>query len=303
MTAYSGGPYKWGLDLATGLEELGIETRQVTNRFSMLINLINQGDVDIVHSTIPLSFKFWRKPLVVTIKGDFTIEFNIYQKYYPRLINQADVVTTPSEYMKGKIDMPDAIVIPNAIYPETCHPVRHGERKNISIATVMNFFFKGKADGLINLEQLMNRMDLPEFRHIIVGDGPYCQNAKDIAKSYGDQIKFSGLLREPRLVLGNSDIFLYYSYHDNFPNVILEAMAYGLPVLTNEVGAVSEIIQNGYDGYVAQNDDEYMQILGELVQDCELRETVGSRARESVEKRFNWNDIIGRYVEIYEGLS
>lgn len=303
MTAYSGGPYRWGVDLAKGLEDRGIEIRQVTNRVAMLFNLMHQSGIDIVHSTVPLPFKVWRKPLVVTIKGDYTIEYNIYQKYYPRLIEQADIVTTPSEYMKGKIGMPDAVVIPNAIYPETCIPVQHRKRQDLNIATVMNFFFKGKADGLIKLAELMNRMDLPGFRYIVVGDGPYCKNAMDIAKSYGNQMKFSGFLQEPRLVLGNSDIFLYYSYHDNFPNVILEAMAYGLPVITNQVGAVSEIIKNGYDGFVAQNDNEYMEILEILARDVDLRKQIGGNARRSVEEHFNWADIIGRYVKIYERLN
>jgi len=298
MTAFSGGPHKWGLDLVRGLYDHDIEAVQVMNRYSMMLNMLFQPGVDIVHSTVPFLFKLWHKPLVVTIKGDYTIEDNIYQKYYPYLIKQADVVTTPSEYMKDKINVPDAIVIPNAIYPDTIVPVVHRHKGIVSIATIMNFYFKGKAEGTVHLKQLMDSAQLQGVRHIVVGDGPYLQTMKHMIDTNGST-RFSGLLHDSGLVLGNSDIFLYYSYHDNFPNVILEAMAYGLPVLTNKVGAVSEIITNGYDGFVAENDDEYIDIMKELISNVELREKIGKNARKSIEEKFNWNTIINQYIDIY----
>ena len=54
-----------------------------------------------------------------------------------------------------------------------------------------------------------------------------------------------------------NDLFLYYSVHDNFPIAILEAMALGLPVVTNDVGAVREMIRPGENGYITVSEEDY----------------------------------------------
>ncbi len=302
LTAYSGGPYKWGEDLGRSLRSRGVKVSHVRNRASMMANCAQQFGVDVVHSTIPFPVKLWRKPLVVTIKGDFTAEDNMFRRFYPHLVRQATVLTTHSEFMKERIGIPSALVIPNAIIPDEVVPVVHGERQRLNIATVANLFFPGKAEGLARLFDLMAVTDLPEFRHIVVGDGPFLQGVKDRARAHGLSTRFSGFLHDARMVLSNSDLFLYYSLHDHFPNVILEAMAHGLQVLTYQVGAVSEIIRDGVDGFVAQSDAEYVERLETLIADPELRATIGTNARRAVEERFNWDKVLDQWLDIYEGL-
>ncbi len=301
-TAYSGGPYVWGAGLAEGLRQRGHQVAHVHNNATMAKNLLHQVGVDVVHTTMPFPIQVLRKPMVVTIQGDYTIEDNIWRRFYPGLISRADVLTTASYSMREKIGHPEAVVIPNAVSTEGREAVVHAERPRLNLATVMNFYFPRKAEGMAHLAGLMRKAALPPFRHIVVGDGPYCPTAKVAARQYGLDIRFSGFLQEPRMVLAYSDIFLYYSFHDDFPTVILEAMAHGLPVVTNQVGAVSEMLQSGVDGFVAQSDDEYVETMRNLMVNPELRSTIGANARRSVEERFNWDLPVEQYEHIYGGL-
>ncbi len=135
---------------------------------------------------------------------------------------------------------------------------------------------------------------------IIVGEGTYLRYVRDYARGCKLDIRFSGFLPNPYMALYNSDVFLYYSFHDNFPNVILEAMASGLPVLTNRVGAVGEIINSGVDGLIADNDKQYAEYLHDLLSNEELRKRLGTEARLKVERSFNWHTLVDRYIDIYD---
>ncbi|GAG75480.1 unnamed protein product, partial [marine sediment metagenome] len=61
------------------------------------------------------------------------------------------------------------------------------------------------------------------------------------------------------------DIFAYYSFFDNQPMSLLEAMAYGLPVLSNDVGDVPNMMDGPLKKYVAENQNHYGEILSRLI--------------------------------------
>jgi len=72
-----GGPYYWGITLAKYLEEEG-HTVEVVNDLKGIIKSHFFANADIVHTTLPLSFRFWRKPLILTIHGNYKIEKLVY---------------------------------------------------------------------------------------------------------------------------------------------------------------------------------------------------------------------------------
>jgi len=115
-------------------------------------------------------------------------------------------------------------------------------------------------------------------------------------------VEFTGFLTDPKQVLAQSDVFLYYSHHDNFPIVILEAMACGLPAITNNIGAVCEIIENEKDGYIAITDGAYLEYLLNLLSEAGLRIKIGENARKTIESKFDWAKIADEYIKIYKAL-
>ncbi len=297
-----GGPQTWARDLSGLLRERGIAATHVYKHEDLLRKLVYQT-ADLVHTTIPLPFKLWRKPLVFTVKGDYTVEKNLYQRYYPSAIKNADVVTVPSQFLKDVLNLPDAVVIPNAVFPEKFTQAQHQDRERIRLMTVANFYFPEKVKGLLKLWEIIQRTLPPDrYEWHIFGGGPCLNEARQVIEqgNYGN-IHFRDFVRRLEDQYPAFDIFLYYSLHDNFPNVILEAMASGLPVVTNLVGAVREIVAGGL-GYVTDRDDNYEQALRWLSTNTSLRKDIGQRARDFVDEMFNWHKIVGRYTEIYKGL-
>jgi glycosyltransferase involved in cell wall biosynthesis len=301
LTSRFGGPFQWGKDLTYVLNDRRIEAKHIHTLFSLFKTPFYQN-ADIVHTTVPFPFKLWHKPVVLTILGDYTVEQNLWQRFYPKMIAQANAITVPSQHLKQKLGLNEAVVIPNAVLPERFKPAQHKARDELNLVTVMSFYFPDKVKGLLNIMEVLNKIQNHCFKYTIIGGGRYLDTIKhQIAETKVD-VNFTGFLENPKLALAASDIFLYYSYHDAFPIVILEAMSCGLPVITNNVGAVSEIIDNGEDGYIAESDASYLEYLLNLVGDYELRQKIGQKARAKVEEKFSWHRVTGQCIQLYNKL-
>jgi len=86
-----------------------------------------------------------------------------------------------------------------------------------------------------------------------------------------------------------ADLFVLSSFYDNFPNVINEAMASGLPVVATDVGGVSLQVDDGQTGYLVSSGDVEMfcERVIDLLSHSDKRTLFGARAREKV-KGVTW---------------
>ena len=261
-----GGPFYLAKDLVSSLNKSGVKAEHLYEVRKVLLSPFYQN-ADIVHTLIPTPFKLWKKPVVLTILGDYTIEPNIWQRFYPKTIAQANAITVPSQHLKQKLGLNEAVVIPNAVFPERFKPAQYEARDKLNLVTVMSFYFSNKVKGLLNIVEVLNKIQNHRFKYTIIGGGRSLDTIKHQVAGTKVDVNFTGFLPDPKPTLAASDIFLYYSYHDAFPIAILEAMASGLPVITNNVGAVSEMIDNGENCYIAQSDKNYLEHLLNLVGD------------------------------------
>lgn len=302
LTPRFGGPFINGMDLVSTLNKRGIVANHIHKLKDLLTSPLHQS-ADVVHAMgIPITYRVWRKPVVLTILADYRLERNIWRFFFPKAIEKADIVTTTSRFLKKELKLKDAIIIPNAVISENFNLVKHEEKTTVKLVMVTAFYFPKKARGVLDLAEILakaRRMTEKNIECTVVGGGSYLQEIKNKVRK-DVKIDFVEFRQDPRKIIEESDIFVYYSRHDNFPTSILEAMACGLPVITNEVGAVSEIITNGGDGYVAKNDDDYLVRLLNLLESYKLRQKIGQNARKTVERKFNWKNIVDKFIEIYE---
>lgn len=299
-----GGPYNWGRDLAAELNKHGVEAKHIHALKTSILSPFHQN-ADIIHTAVPLTFRLWTKPVVISVRGEYPSEKNIWRFFYPMAIRKANIVTTPSHFLKERLNLESAIVIPNAVFPEEFKPVEHSEKNTINLVTITNFYFKDKSKGILDILDILHgaqREVREQIKYSVIGGGPYLKQVMGEAKRHNINVQFTGTLRSPKGILECSDIFIYYSYQDNFPIAILEAMACGLPVITNDIGAVSEIIENEKDGYIAMSNNVYIEYLLSLVKNLNLRVKTGENARKAVETKFNWKNIVNNYIDIYEKI-
>jgi GalNAc-alpha-(1->4)-GalNAc-alpha-(1->3)-diNAcBac-PP-undecaprenol alpha-1,4-N-acetyl-D-galactosaminyltransferase len=117
----------------------------------------------------------------------------------------------------------------------------------------------------------------------------HMERLKALARELGveEQVVFMGKQDRIEEIYMRSSIFAFTSSSEGFPNVIGEAMSAGLPVVAFDcVAGPSEMIRDGWNGFLAPlfDRDQFEDRLAQLMDDAELREQMGSRARESIKK-------------------
>jgi len=142
------------------------------------------------------------------------------------------------------------------------------------------------------------------FKLTLVGDGEI-KVFSDMAVELGidGRIQFTGFRREVSGFLKESEIFVLPSRGEGLPISVLEAMAYGLPVVASNVGGIPEAIQEGENGYLVPAGDELSltDMIGKMIDEGrEGRYIMGLRNKKKVLKLFSGKKMVEEYLEIYK---
>lgn len=299
-----GGPWQCGSDLVSELNKTKIfKARHI---FSIKDKILSHFDFNakLIHTTNPLAFSFLMRPVILTIHGQ--IHGNLWKLLYRLALKRASEVTVPSEFLKNELKIKNAVVIPNAIDILNFGEVELKERGYFNILTVTKFWFPNKTKGLFELAQLIFNLAKDFDKKInwrIIGYGPLLEDAKKsimlLERPQNANVQWFGF-DIPKKYFSDSDIFAYFSYEDNMPIAVMEAMASGLPVITNRIGAVGEIIDSNSDGFIAESYQDYQNILLRLINNFNLRQDIGKAARKKIREKFSWEAILPLWLKLYE---
>ena len=135
---------------------------------------------------------------------------------------------------------------------------------------------------------------------VIVGDGPFRQELEQITRDTGsgDIVSFEGKKNKKELYdyYSSADLFILPSESEGMPNVVLEAMSMGLPVVMTPCGGSGELIDG--NGRVVEI-DKFADAVIEVLRNENERETMGCESRKRVERLFGWEQKASEYVEIF----
>ena len=174
-----------------------------------------------------------------------------------------------------------------------------GGSEKTKILFVSRLVHYKETDMLIRLSHLLREGTLL----IITGEGP----EREKMEKECDQNKtiFTGKLvdRDLSEVYASSDIFVFPSLTDTFGNVVLEAMASGIPVIAANEGGPKNIVRHGENGYLIEPKKEakFNEKINDLIDNSELYAELKGNAL-SYARELNWDNIVGQLDEKYRSL-
>ncbi|WP_407557750.1 glycosyltransferase [Winogradskyella sp. 4-2091] len=152
--------------------------------------------------------------------------------------------------------------------------------------------------GHLRLLDILSKYKQP-FKYTIVGDGglkdEIFQKAKDLnIFQHIEHVPFTNQVNE---YIAQHDLFLQGSFVEGFPNALLESCVVGTPVIAFKApGGTKEIVENNINGYLVENEDEYLEKL-------KLTENWNPEiVRESVYKKFNKEVILQQYEALFTNI-
>lgn len=145
------------------------------------------------------------------------------------------------------------------------------------------------------------------YHVVIVGDGREKEYLQSMITRLDieDKISFLGVRRDVDNLLSSSDAFVLSSSSEGLPNVVIEALASGLPVVATDVGGVSELIKNNETGLLVPTED-YHRLSEAMIKIMNMsnkkRVLMGENGRNWIDSKFNLKNTINDWLSLYKKL-
>lgn len=237
-------------------------------------------------------------PQYVRILTDDSYLETLMWNYMHWFYSQLDQVFVNSEeyrrsWVARGIDPAKILLFPRGIDLELFTPQRrepgfwkaHGIAPGETVLLYVGRISKEKdLDVLAGAYRKLREEGLP-VALALVGEGPYSRELKESLPG----VTFTGYLEGEELAkaFASADVFLFPSTTDTFGNVVLEALASGLPVVVSDQGGPKELIDSGKTGFITKSLDveDFTNAVRRLVKDEPLRASMASNTRRAVQER------------------
>ncbi|MCS6875826.1 MAG: glycosyltransferase [Aquificaceae bacterium] len=210
---------------------------------------------------------FWKAFLLI---GDLSDKFFVPSEYYRKLfVNKGLSYGKVSVFKRGV----DTELFSPYKREENFWSKRFDIKKHQKVILYVGRVSKEK--GLDNF--LYVARCFPEDAFVIVGDGPY---RAEIEAKRPNNVYFTGYMvgEELAKAYASSDVFLFPSETETYGQVVLEAMASGLPVVVSSRGASHEHVEEGVNGFIATKPEDFVEKLSILLENESLRKNMAQEA-------------------------
>ena len=173
----------------------------------------------------------------------------------------------------------------------------------VGMVARMNHGYKNQSGFLRIAAQILER--LPNVEFLLVGDGPLRAELESEARSLGlgESAIFLGDRQDIPAILASVDVAVNTSDSESLSNVILEAMAAGLPAVAYNVGGNSELLNEERGALIPPgNETSFARTVRALLCDPALREQLGRNAKNFVLEHFSLEKVRQQYAELYLNL-
>jgi len=250
----------------------------------------NSKTYDAVHAwNVPSAFimkQIKAKKKILSVHGVYSKQVNmLHSKITSRIISSresqvldwADKLTTDSKFVQSEYAKlgKSFEYIPAPLDSQKFQDIYTSTEKKNQIVFVGRDSFEKGIDILRNIESKIN------------ASVKYCTNL-----DWKDAMK----------IVQESQILVVPSRIESIPQVIKEAFFLQVPVIATNVGGIPELISNNITGLLVppENPEEMTNAINELLSDNNTKQRLSKNAFEFINKNFNWDILIEKYIKLYE---
>jgi glycosyltransferase involved in cell wall biosynthesis len=144
---------------------------------------------------------------------------------------------------------------------------------------------------------------LPSLKVLMAGE--IKSDMKDAFDSRPKNVNYLGALDNALLIkeMAKADFFLFPTVHpEGFPNSIVEAMAIGLPIISTNIGAISEMVDDGKGGYLIDPGaiSDFVVKTKEMMASSEMRISMGAYNHDKAQNEYAYSKVVQQLVGLYK---
>ena len=237
----------------------------------------------------------FRIPSVFVLHGGNLPEFSTrYPRWTRRVLKRADVLVAPSNYLAQELKIPgrEIAVVPNVVEIESC---KFRPRHSVEPRLIWMRSFHPVYNPQMALNAFAHIKSIfPQATLTMAGvDKGLEADMKQLARDLGidEAVRFPGFLNaaEKAREFSQADIYLNTNHIDNMPVSVLEACAWGLPVIATEVGGISRMLKHRENALLVPDNDPFSmsEAVVELVRSPSLAFQISENGRRLAD-RSSW---------------
>jgi len=288
-------------------------------------NLIEKFQPDVIfvdrqHTLFNVATVETKIPVLVHLRGNYWSEvkwaketlykgtikkkvIDIKNKRAERCFRNSFAILPICNYLKKIVDKrfpgKKVNVLYQGIDPKKWYSVNGMKLEHPCVGLVQSASIWGKTKEMLILEKILS--SLPNVTFYWVGDGPYRDQITSKLSKY-DNFKWLGHLQYPdkvREFLSEIDIYALVSGIDMSPLTLLEAQLMKKPVISTNVGGISELMKDNDTGFLVEkgDNDEWVKKISFLINNSSQAKKMGEKGRIFVKENFSWDKIAEQFVE------
>ena len=240
---------------------------------------------------------------------NYGLSISLQKKIRDFSIKNADIIITPSEHLKN--------FVLNLGYKNKIETINNGvkipkestkifKNNQINITTLSRLVTHKNIDKII---ESISDLNNPLIKFNIVGEGPELIKLKSISLKSNNKKNFifHGKLNREDInhIFLNSDFYIQASNYEGLPHSILEAMSFGIPVLSTPVGECVKILGEDERGYLLDlpvSIDNIKSKITEIINEKNIAITKGQKGKDFIYKNYNFLYTFNLYKNLFEEL-
>jgi glycosyltransferase involved in cell wall biosynthesis len=298
-------------------------TSHVLNRYARLVDIVytllrERGKYDIVSLQVYAGPSFivediasriaallGKRIVMVLHGGDLPSFMKQFPRWSLRVLRRADIIVTPSAYLQEALSQYgfESRVIPNMLDMKK-YIFRLRDRVQPQLLWMRTFYEYCHPEFAVQVLEQLSKLHPNAILTMAGQDNGLLEPTRKLVekKRLQDQVHFAGFLDEEgkRLEFAAHDIYLNTNRVDNMPIAVIEAAAFGLPVVAMSVGGIPYLLEDGQTGLLTNFGDvgAMVDAVCRLIEQPHLTAHISAQGRKLAE-RSAWENVFPLWDKIY----